>query len=489
MATLGNKLIVQQLPWHANMTELNHLGANLSAKPYAFEGVMKQLFSASNIYASNPLSSLLFDMGSEKTITQLDWEWQLRGADNKPLVVVENIEPAGKALGKGRTTFRIKLDQNWYVAGDVITPLNGPKKFQCRIMEEPQRHGTGWVYTVRLKDDDFNASLPGVFLEPGQEWGKLFSEYEEAAEQSGSTQYSMPLSLTDHMNKFRKKYKITDYAGQEVLAVKVPGPDGQLYDSWIKLAEATFWKQWAREKEIALIYNRSSNTVEGANGRPVRSFAGLQEKLEDSHIHYYSDLSAKLIEEYLMDIFYGRTGIGSSARKIKVFTGEYGMLIFNRAMQDLMDKRGWLIANSNFSPIQKAGSSITSNGYAAGYQFVKYIAHNGIEVELVHMPLYDDRSLNRQIDPVTGFPVESMRFTFIDFSGENGGTNLSIMKKANSFSSWYVAGGYGPFGPNKSGLAAHSGEYYEMHVSETFGLHLEDVTRCGELILRRNGMY
>ena len=397
MATLGNKLIVQQLPWHANMTELNHLGANLSAKPYAFEGVMKQLFSASNIYASNPLSSLLFDMGSEKTITQLDWEWQLRGADNKPLVVVENIEPAGKSLGKGRTTFRIKVDQNWYVAGDVITPLNGPKKFQCRIMEEPQRHGTGWVYTVRLKDDDFNASLPGVFLEPGQEWGKLFSEYEEAAEQSGSTQYSMPLSLTDHMNKFRKKYKITDYAGQEVLAVKVPGPDGQLYDSWIKLAEATFWKQWA--------------------------------------------------------------------------------------------KRGWLIANSNFSPIQKAGSSITSNGYAAGYQFVKYIAHNGIEVELVHMPLYDDRSLNRQIDPVTGFPVESMRFTFIDFSGENGGTNLSIMKKANSFSSWYVAGGYGPFGPNKSGLAAHSGEYYEMHVSETFGLHLEDVTRCGELILRRNGMY
>ena len=65
----------------------------------------------------------------------------------------------------------------------------------------------------------------------------------------------------------------------------------------------------------------------------------------------------------------------------------------------------------------------------------------------------------------------------------------SIMKKANSFSSWYVAGGYGPFGPNKSGLAAHSGEYYDMHVSETFGLHLEDVTRCGELILRRNGMY
>lgn len=489
MATLGNKFVVQQLPWHANMTELNHLGANLSAKPYAFEGTMKQLFSAYNIYASNPLSSLMFGMGAEKTITSLDWEWQLRGASEKPLVVVENVEPAEKPLGKGRTTFRIKLDQNWFVPGDVLTPLNGPKKYQVRIMEEVQRHGTGWVYTVRLKDDDFNATLPNIFVEPGQEWGKLFSEYEEAAEQSGSTQYSMPLSLTDHMNKFRKKYKVTDYAGQEVLAVKVPGPDGKLYDSWIKLAEATFWKQWAREKEIALIYNRSTNTVEGANGRPIRSFAGLQEKLEDSHIHYYSELSAKLIEEYVMDIFYGRTEVGSAARKIKVFTGEYGMLLFSRAMQDLMDKRGWFIANSNYSPIKQSPSGISSNSYAIGYQFTKYVAHNGAEIEVVHMPLYDDRSLNRQIDPVTGFPVESMRFTFLDFSGENGSTNLNLMKKANSFASWYVAGGYGPFGPTKSGMAAHSGEYYEMHVSETFGLHLEDVTRCGELILRRNGMF
>jgi len=33
-----NKLIVKQMPWHANMTEMNNLGAALIAKPDVFEG-------------------------------------------------------------------------------------------------------------------------------------------------------------------------------------------------------------------------------------------------------------------------------------------------------------------------------------------------------------------------------------------------------------------------------------------------------------------
>src|SRR5690606_4185296 len=136
----------------------------------------------------------------------------------------------------------------------------------------------------------------------------------------------------------------------------------------------------------------------------------------------YSELTAKLIEEYLMDIFYSRVKPGSG-RKIKVFTGEYGMLLFNRAMQDLLDKRGWFIANDNFNPVQKTKSDYNTNAYSYGYQFVKYIMHNGAELELVHNPLYDDRSIHFEIDPITGYPVESMRFTFLDFSSSDGASN------------------------------------------------------------------
>ena len=40
MATLGSKLITKEMQWNANMTEQNHLGASLLAKPRKLVGVM-----------------------------------------------------------------------------------------------------------------------------------------------------------------------------------------------------------------------------------------------------------------------------------------------------------------------------------------------------------------------------------------------------------------------------------------------------------------
>lgn len=485
MATLG-RLKTKQIPWHANMTELNHLGAALIAKPQVFEGKMNQLFSAQNYYSDNPLSSIAWTSGAEKVVTTNEWEWKMKGANTKPLVVLENVEPvANTTLGQGRTTFKIKLDENWFVAGDVISPGTAGQKYQCRIMEEPQRHGTGWVYIVRLVTDDFKAFLPVSLVQPGQQWAKLYSTYEEGASQDGSTQYAAPLTLKNSLGKFRKKYMVTDYAAEEVLAVKIPDSKGGYHDSWIKYAEVEYWRQWYRELERAYWYNRKAKSIEGSTGRSVDSFSGIQEQLEDAHVHYYTDLTAKLIEEFLLDIFYSRIKPGSG-RKIKVFTGEYGMLLFNRAMQDVMDKRGWFIANQNFNPIQKTSSEYNSNAYAVGYQFTKYIMHNGAELEVVHNPLYDDRSIHFEIDPITGYPVESMRFTFLDFSGGDGQSNVQLVSKKDGYKFGYVNGLVGPYGPAKGGQMSHSGEYYSMHVSKECGVHIEDITKCGELILKRN---
>ena len=108
------------------------------------------------------------------------------------------------------------------------------------------------------------------------------------------------------------------------------------------------------------------------------------------------------------------------------------------------------------------------------------------ELELIHNPLYDDREINFEIDEVTGFPVESQRITFLDFSGEAKNSNIKIMNKKDGFAFTYVEGMYGPYGPKNGGSSAHSGSYYEMHVEAMKGLHIEDISKCGEMILSRN---
>lgn len=487
MATLGNKFRTQQIKRHANMTEANHLGAMLAAKPHVFEGKMNQIFSSKNYFADNSFSALAFKMGAEETIANNEWEWKMMGASTRPSVILENVEPSSNStLGKGRTTFRIKLDENWYLPGDVLTPGTSGHKYQCRIMSENIKHGNGYVYEVRLVSDDFNAFVPSYLVQPGQQWTKLYSTYGEGDSQDGSTQYASHFSLRDSLGKFRKRYSVTDYAAEEALAINLQDTNGGVHKTWIGYAEVEYWKQWYRELERAIWYNRKAKSVEAVTGRSVDTFSGIQEKLEDSHVHYYTELTATLIEEFLMDIFYAKTKPGSG-RKIKAFTGEYGMLLFHRAMNDLMQKGAWMIAGDSFNPIQKTKSEYNDNAYAVGYQFTKYIMHNGAELELIHNPLYDDTTINFELDPITGKPVESMRFTFLDFSGEDGTkSNVRLISKKNGYKFGYVAGLVSPYGPAKGGLMSHSGEYYSMHVSKEMGVQIDDITKCGELILRRN---
>lgn len=485
MATLGSKLITKEQNWHANMTEQNHLALSLYAKPHKLNSVTKKLFSADHYYSDNPLGSMLSGTKGEETIGNTSWEWTLKGATTRPLVVVENVETGENITpGKYKRTFKIKLDENWYLPGDVIHPGASDKKYQVRIQDDVTPHGDGWIYTVRLNSDDPNAFLPVKYLQPGAQWSKLFSTYEEGAEQSGSAQYSSDLGFKNSMGLIRKQYKVTGLATTEALSVGIPDTKGKIHKTWMSLVEAEHWMQWERECEAYRWYARSTQTVMGANGRPVRQGPGIQEQLEDGHVHKYTHLTAKLIEEFLMDIFYTRVAPGKQ-RSIKGFTGEYGMIQFHRAIQDWAQKTGFIqTVADNF--IQKTDSKYHQNGMVAGYQFMKYRMSNGIELEMVHNPLYDNPEYNREIDPITGYPVESQRITFLDFGGDNSlGSNIKIMNKKDGFAFGYINGLFGPAGPVQGGNSAHSGSYYEMHCEKMEGIHIEDITRCGELRLER----
>lgn len=485
MATLGKFKTTQQ-PWTAECTELNHLGAMLAAKPHVFEKAVTKMFSAQNYFSDNPMMATLVNIGATEQISSMEYEWKLKGADSIPAVVIENVEPAiVKQPGLGRTTFKIKVDQKWFKVGSVISPGNQGHTYQSRIIDDGQPHGTGFVYTARLVNDDPKAFLPLVYLQPGQQWIQLFGTYGEGAEKGVTTSFSAPFTLRGSIGKLRREYKMTDYALEQVLATPFVDRTGKAHKFWLSVQEAESMRAFERDKEIALWYNRKANSLIDSTGRKVDSFAGINEQLEDAHNHYYSELTAKLIEDFLMDIFYSRVKPGAG-RKIKAYTGEYGMLLFHRAMNDLMTKRGWIMAGTNFNPVKQTSSEYNSNAYSVGYQFTKYIMHNGAELELIHNPIQDDRSINFELDPVTGYPVESMVINFLDFGGEGTASNIKLVEKKDGYKFGYVNGLVGPYGATKGGAMAHSGEYFEMHYSKEFGVKIHDITRCGRLVYRKN---
>nr|DAJ44111.1 MAG TPA: major capsid protein [Caudoviricetes sp.] len=480
MASLGNKLIIKQGQWTANMTEENHLAANLLLRPERLSTVMERIFSAQNIYSNNPLTSMLSQMKTQE-IESPGWDWELKGANTRPLVVVEKVE-TGSRVGANQRQFSIVLDEDWFMPTDVLTPGTADLRLQCYV-QSVEPYGTGYKYTMQLLGNDKNLFVPDKYLDPGQQWSKLFSLGSEAAERRGSTQFSLPIMLHNDMSIATKHYEITNLAANDVLAIGVPDPHtNQTYYYWRYLAESEFHSQFFQEKERVAWMSRSTDMVKDRNNRIVRCGAGLLEQLEGGHVHIYNQLTAKLIEEYLMDIYFGRTKPGQG-RNVKAYTGEYGMLTFHRAIQSWMNDNGFIKNVELFTNKEK--SQLSPNALGAGYQFVKYYMANGCSLELVHNPLYDDREIFREIDPITGFPTMSQRLTFLDFAEEGGKSNIQMIKKKNGDAFAYVAGTFGPYGPLNGGMAAHGGSYYSMEIESMFGIHVNDVTRCGELIPAR----
>jgi hypothetical protein len=218
---------------------------------------------------------------------------------------------------------------------------------------------------------------------------------------------------------------------------------------WVQYAEAEFWQQWYREIDRGCWYSRSTDQVFGSTGRAVFSGAGVQELLEDSPNTTVNpnELTATLFEEAILDMIYGRITPGSG-REFELYTGEYGMIRFHRAVQSKFEQSGWLQIVDD-KAIQNVASPYHKNGLSFGYQFVQYRGANGITLNMIHNPAYDDREVNFDIDPRTGFPYESMRYTLMDVSGEGVESNVQLLTKKNSMKLAYVSGLHGPYGPSQ----------------------------------------
>lgn len=474
----NSKLLIKKMPWHANFTEKGHLSRALLAKPHMMEGAVRRMFSSLN-YSENPLTAIATNIGAVTEIGNDEWTWMLRGASVRPSVWTGL--PINTPQGNLGQEFEIPVSENFWVAGDIVHP--GNPEYQVRVQRNAERRGSNWVYRVALVNTDQTKTIPSRYLQRGVAWSKLYSKYEEGSEQSGSTTYALPVTLRSKLSRLRKHFTVTGDAHDEVLAVGLVDPkDGTKYRTWFKYAEKEFWMQWYREMEMNNWYSRSNNRLAGSTGRVVDSGPGIQELLEDSQRHVYSKFTGKLLEEFLMDVSYGRISPGAS-RKFRVFTGEYGMLLINRAAKNMLGETGLTILDSHF--IEKASSTYHSNALSFGGQFTHLKLSNGIEVDVVHNPLYDDRTIHTDIDPETGYPYESMRMTFLDFGTDNAESNIKIVKRTGAMKLRYVDGMTSPFGDNVNTRASHAGDYYEMHVHDKCGVQIDDVTACGELIAKR----
>lgn len=468
----------------AGLTESNHLSNAYLTEPEKVGSVLAYAFG---IQEDNVLSLLTGGIGNTLYVNNREYEWDLHSQSDKAIEVIADTAGANLTPGQYGMLFKITLGEKWFDVSDVL--LADDTLTQARVQFEPESDGAGWTYTCQLVSPNQLAFVDPAFLKPGARWSKEYSAVEEYSVKGGGHGYATPYKLRNQLTTLRKTYSVTREATKAVMIVELfdPADPSKSTKLWTKVAEWTAMAYWYRELDksyLYSIYNKASNgevSVQGENKRPVFIGAGLREQISPANRRFYTKLTYEILDEFLLDLSYAASKWGGDY-KFVALTGKMGMREFDRAIKDH--------ARGNNITVTTAGTFITGHGDELSFEgyFKTVMFLNGIELTVKEFAPYDDIVRGRALHPITQKPIESYRFTVLNFGRNKGVSNIRKVAMADSeMAMWHVCGSTDPFGGvAKSIMTQRSSgiDGYDVHFLSQCGLMVQDPTSCGELILR-----
>ena len=472
-----NGLELYKTRWYSGLSQQNHLSSAFLTEPEVMSTLVTRLFGNQG---SNPIQYLTSGMGRTREIGNREYEWMLQGDDEKAIKVIGNFGDGGTTPGKYRQTFRVKFAEKWFASQEVL--VADDRDYRVRVMEDPYSDGSGWVYTLRLTGNDPDAFMDPMYLEEGREFSKEYTTVPEFST-GGNTTFSTPFKMRNHVTTLRKSYTITRSVATDVLVIKMSNPDnpGESTLTWTRYAEWEAMAQWYREVERSLWYSTYSSNARGEtdmlgnNGLPVYEGAGIRQQIAAANVRDYTVLTETIIRDFLIDLSYNV--LPESSREFVAFTGEYGFAEFDKAMKE--SAASWTLVDSTF--ITGKNQELTLGG-----QFKTYLGLNGTKLTLKHLPLYDHTVSQRKLHYKTGRPLESYRFTILDFGMTGGNSNIrKVYKKDSDMIMWHTAGSIDPYGNTAKSvntMRSDNLDGYSVHMLAEIGIQIDNPMACGELI-------
>ena len=307
-----------------NFIDSDYLGYYFASKPYIMEGtIMKMYSSTDRFFTGGKLLQQMLGMGNNAAIKEIDgeiWRWKLQGAEHKAARIVEVVE-SSTAPGLANSTFRIKLDLNYFANPDVL--MGEDNEYPLEIVNGPIPDGVGYVYEVRIQGDNPSIFFPVSELQVGKRFDKVWTSVSSEFNQVyGTQQAPSSFELENQLGYFAQKLEVTDKAlrvdgrlGIDFLMTDASGRSTKI-SKFIPYYEARMQSELYNGIEAQLVYGKRQ-TRPGIDGYSIKTGMGLREQLKDSWLHYYNGaLTVALLRDYLMDIFFTRAN--ESNRSVKI---------------------------------------------------------------------------------------------------------------------------------------------------------------------------
>lgn len=416
------------------LTKENHLGSIWQLAPQKASNIMVQLLAFKR---GKTLNTFLSQYPTKTFADDSEYTWDVIGSNRRNIPLLEARDENGTVISIDTTTpgdedtmvgantvpFYLVFKEDWFA--DQETIFGNDRNYQFKILGDPRFEGTNAVYKVEMFGDQ-GLGCPKKRLQAGEKFSIIayFNEF-ELSRKGGDIRFAAPVQMRNEWSSIRIQHKVPGSMLGKKLAVGIPVVKGttesgklqhDTINMWMHYVDYELQVQFEDYMNNALMYGKSTRGANGEyltigkSGNVVKTGDGLLEQLERANTQYYNDFSLKLIEDILYNLSSAK--LDFSERTFLLKTGERGAAQFHKAI--LNQVSGWqafAVNAQNPATIQKVSSQLHQNALSAGFQFVQYMAPNGIVIKVDVDPWYDDPINNKEIDPQGGLK-SSYRYDF-----------------------------------------------------------------------------
>lgn len=473
----------------AGLTTVNHLGALFGEQP---EMISKFISRLEYLDLGEDLISYMEQYPVHYLSDDKEFEWLLQGSEEKNIPLVKATDIAGTTVvasdefGKNGNRFLLWFGEKLFFKTHVIVGEK-PDLYKVLLRTDGDQRGIYFVYECELVTGNQDLYIPFDDLAAGTRWSVEYSLSEQTLSRDGSdVSFTSPFRMGNRMSMIRKKHIVPgdmiNKKENDPVIFGLHGKGDQTFTSWLNKLDWEFNRQFRREKAKLLMFGQSNRRVDGSygntgdSGYQIKAGMGLREQISPSNILRYTDFNIETFVDYCLSLSVGK--LPEDSRRFVIGTGEHGLKVVSRAIETYASANA---LEYNRLPELTPGSA----GTYRRTQFVKLADINGITLEFMHIPQYDDAVRNKVKHPDGGL-AESHRMTIMDFGTAKGSPNIQLVRsKVNPESFGYLPGLRDPYTPGGAAspkVMASPVDGYEIHKADWCGIMVHNPMRMGEWI-------
>lgn len=493
---MANMQLFKMSPWNG-MSLKDHpaMGMLFRKMPQKAADMMIQILA---INRGKSLETFLSQFTTKEFEDDTEFYWEIIGSSRRNVPLAFAVDEFGAAvtaattknIGVGVAPFFLYFETDYFFDGEVIVG-NLNEAYQFRILGDPIKEGVYFKYKVELMGGN-TEGVPAERLLSGEKFSYEAAVVEnDLSRKVGDINHASHTAMKNEFSTIRIQHKVGGRLIKDTMECPIPiidkGGAKKVITAWMKKVDWEIEQKFGEYKNNVLAYGKSNKTKNdeylnfGKSGLVIKTGDGLFAQMEVANTRYYNTFSLKILEDALYELSASKLDLKDRTFIIK--TGERGAIQFHKAILNMVS--GWQTFLTDGQPlgIQKTNSPLHTNALSAGFQFVEYLAPNGVRIKIDVDPSYDDTVRNKIMHP-NGGPAYSYRYDIFDIGTSEQPNIFKCAVKGLPEFRGYQAGPFAnPFtGETNINNASYDEDSAVIHKKATLGICVLDPTRTMSLI-------